>query len=249
MTNLALVLETDDFIVVNKPVGIGMHGGNVDHIDTIISIAESTLKIKRLWLVHRLDTATSGCIILGKSAESAAALSALFADKKIQKYYLALVSKKPKKKQGKIVGDMQKARNGSWKLVKEYKNPAITQFFSFPYESAYKPQDDEYNSPSRLREKLNGSLRLCMLKPHTGKTHQLRVALKSLGSPIVGDKRYKGCGADRMYLHAYALTFTFKEKLYNIRALPEEGELFNWQSIEHNFAENGQPWEQKWPKI
>ena len=46
-----------------------------------------------------------------------------------------------------------------------------------------------------------------MLKPHTGKTHQLRVAMKSLGAPILGDTRYGGEQADRTYLHAWALEF------------------------------------------
>ena len=106
---------------------------------------------------------TSGLLILALNAESAAEFFRLFAEHHIQKTYLALSNQKPKKKQGLIVGDMQKARNGAWKLCPSKENPAITRFESVSCEP---------------------NLRLFILKPQTGKTHQLRVAMKSLGSQM-----------------------------------------------------------------
>ena len=77
--------------------------------------------------------------------------SDFFSEHHIQKTYLALSNQKPKKKQGLIVGDMQKARNGAWKLCQSKENPAITRFESVSCEP---------------------NLRLFILKPQTGKTHQ-----------------------------------------------------------------------------
>jgi len=85
------------------------------------------------------------------------------------------------------------ARNGSWKLLRSVENPAVTQFFSFG---------------------LTPGLRLYLLKPHTGKTHQLRVALKSLGVPLLGDTRYGADKSDRAYLHAWQLAFELDGKSY-----------------------------------
>ena len=61
--------------------------------------------------------------------------------------------------------------------------------------------------------------------PETGKTHQLRVACKSLGSPILGDVRYGGAPADRCFLHAYQLAFCYQGQDYEIRAEPPEAEF------------------------
>ncbi|MBF7072460.1 TIGR01621 family pseudouridine synthase [Glaciecola sp. MH2013] len=228
---LELLVDTDDFVIINKPIDMPMHfeaGQNTP----VIPAVKAAFGLSKLWLVHRLDTGTSGCIMLAKSKESASALSQIFAARQIQKYYLALIDKKPKKKQGKIVGDMQKSRNGSWKLCQSKQNPALTQFFTFSY---------PVNQMT--------SLRLCILKPHSGKTHQLRVALKSLGSPILGDLRYKGRACDRMYLHAYALAFNYKGKAHSYHCLPLQGEYFEANGLQKKLIEHGEPSEQKWPRI
>ena len=68
------------------------------------------------------------------------------------------------------------------------------------------------------------SHRLFFVYPKTGKTHQIRVALKSLGAPILGDTRYGGTQADRVYLHAFRLKFHFMGKEYTAEVWPEWGE-------------------------
>ena len=128
----------------------------------MVVAAEKALQCK-LYSVHRLDKMTSGLLLLAKSPQIAAQLTALFTTHQIQKYYLAISDKKPKKKQGLIKGGMQKSRRGMWKLTKEKNNLAITQFFSYS---------------------LGNGKRLFVIKPHSGKTHQIRVALKSIGSAI-----------------------------------------------------------------
>lgn len=224
-TPIHVVFQHEHFIVINKPAGIGVHFE--DTKPGVVEIAKQQLGHDNLWLVHRLDKVTSGLLILALNADAAAQLSTLFAAKQINKYYLAISDKKPKKKQGAIIGDMEKSRNGTFKLSKTKQSPAITQFFS-------KGMDGK---------------RLFILKPATGKTHQLRVALKSLSSPILGDIQYTGSPSDRTYLHAYALSFVYEDKPIAILALPEIGEHFKSDLFIRQFKEFTHPWELSWPTL
>lgn len=258
---LKLVLDHDDFMVLNKPSGMPMHESE----DAIIRVAQRLFKHQKLWLVHRLDTDTSGCILLAKTKYAASELSKQFAEKTIQKYYIALIDSKPKKKQGTIKGDMQKARNGDWKLSTNQDNPAITQFFSFSTQNNVTSQNLLSKNQNLMLEtqinlKLDNTdeltlkskpnptpaIRVCILKPVSGKTHQIRVALKSLGSPIIGDKRYKGSVSDRLYLHSYALQFHYKKQYFNVTCLPQTGKQFN-QHLDTFLSQNSEPWVMKWP--
>ena len=208
---LDIVYQTDDFIIIYKPCGLSVHKDQSE-IGLTTLLAEQ-LGVPQVWLVHRLDKVTSGLLILALNAESAAEFFRLFAEHRIQKTYLALSNQKPKKKQGLIVGDMQKARNGAWKLCPSKENPAITRFESVSCEP---------------------NLRLFILKPQTGKTHQLRVAMKSLGSPILGDTLYgkNTENIDRTYLHAARLQFEFKGQAFDVFIPPKEGEWWHRDAVQ-----------------
>ena len=208
---LDIVYQTDDFIIIYKPCGLSVHKDQSE-IGLTTLLAEQ-LGVSQVWLVHRLDKVTSGLLILALNAESAAEFFQLFAEHRIQKTYLALSNHKPKKKQGLIVGDMQKARNGAWKLCPSKENPAITRFKSVSCEP---------------------NLRLFILKPQTGKTHQLRVAMKSLASPILGDALYgkKTEKIDRTYLHAARLQFEFKGQAFDVFTPPKEGEWWHRDAVQ-----------------
>lgn len=203
---LPICYQHRDFIIINKPAGISVHKDDAE-VGLTESVAKQ-LKVEQVWLVHRLDKITSGLLILALNKEAAVTFYHLFEQHKIQKTYWALSDHKPKKKQGRIVGDMEKSRNGAWKLCHSKINPAITQFVSHAIEP---------------------SLRHFILQPKTGKTHQLRVAMKSLGSPILGDKLYSGSEADRVYLHAYQLVFEYQNERICVQALPTSGHF--WQKI------------------
>jgi tRNA pseudouridine32 synthase/23S rRNA pseudouridine746 synthase len=258
---LKLVLDHDDFMVLNKPSGMPMHASD----NAIIPVAQSLFKHKKLWLIHRLDTDTSGCILLAKTKYAAAELAKQFAQKTVQKYYVALIDNKPKKKQGTIKGDMQKARNGDWKLSTRQDNPAVTQFFSFSIQNnllspkllsenrhialeTYTHEQPDSTAELPLKNKLNSApaIRICIIKPISGKTHQIRVALKSLSSPIIGDKRYKGSVSDRLYLHSYVIQFTYKNQFFNATCLPQTGELFA-SYLDTFLSQNSDPSAMKWP--
>ena len=215
---LDIVYQTDDFIIIYKPCGLSVHKDQSE-IGLTTLLAEQ-LGVPQVWLVHRLDKVTSGLLILALNAESAAEFFRLFSEHHIQKTYLALSNQKPKKKQGLLVGDMQKARNGAWKLCQSKENPAITRFESVSCEP---------------------NLRLSILKPQTGKTHQLRVAMKSLGSPILGDALYgkNTEKIDRTYLHAARLQFEFKGQAFDVFTPPKEGEWWHRENVQSQIQKFG----------
>lgn len=230
---LELVAEEPDFIIVNKPPDIDCMSS--DGSAGFFSLVQAQYRANHpdieLKPVHRLDKMTSGLMILAKSSSSAAKLSSLFAQHHIQKYYLALSHKKPKKKQGLISGDMVKSRRGQWKLTRTHDNPAKTRFLSTSV-----VDDKQVPTP----------LRLFLVRPFSGKTHQIRVALNSLGSAIIGDNLYGGGDSDRGYLHAYALCFELDGKTYQYLQSPQTGELFLNQPMQQVIEGYGQPWALKW---
>lgn len=199
---IRLLYEHDDFLVCDKPHGLAFHTeGDEDKLrDGFVSLLRERFGSSSLYPVHRLDKVTSGAILIAKNSEANSELSTLFQSKSVSKVYLAISDKKPKKKQGRIAGDMQKARGGSYKLCRTHTNPAITRFFAVQ-------SNDNWGF---------------WLMPETGKTHQLRVACKSLGSPICGDIRYGGSKAERCFLHAYQIGFSYKGVDYRINAEPKE---------------------------
>ncbi|MGR3808146.1 TIGR01621 family pseudouridine synthase [Pasteurella testudinis] len=206
---ISILFQHPDFIVIDKPIGISVHKDQ--QAVGLPDLVAAQIGCSQLWLVHRLDKITSGLLILARSSEAAAEFSRLFDERRIEKHYIALSKDKPKKKQGVIIGDMEKTRNGSWKLCHSKTNPAITRFTSVSCEAG---------------------LRLFHLMPKSGKTHQLRVALKSLGSPILGDQRYGGKTAlDRTYLHAYALKFDYRGETILLKQAPHDGEYFLKPSV------------------
>lgn len=206
--DLEILYQNDWFAVINKPANTSFHDEKSELSENgsqgFFNFVQQKLNCK-LWPVHRLDKLTSGLLLLAKSKAVAAEFGHLFESKSVSKYYLALSDNKPKKKQGKIIGDIVKSRGGSFKLSTANTNPSKTRFKSYAIASG---------------------LRLFVLTPLTGKTHQLRVVMRSLGSPILGDIRYKGNESDRAYLHAYQIEFMLRGETFKFNALPSQGEHF-----------------------
>lgn len=220
-----------DFLLINKHPNVSVHK---DEGETML--LQEVGKVSgdsQLFLVHRLDKMTSGLLLLARNSQAASQLSQEFARRQVEKYYLAIGAKKPKKKQGLISGDMQRSRRASWKLLPTQENPAITQFVSLP------AQPGE---------------RLFLCKPYTGKTHQIRVALKSIGSPIVGDPIYlASIGADRGYLHAFAVRFSYQGEQFSYVCDPREyaslGEKWHCPIVAQGIDCWLAPWDITWPQI
>lgn len=204
-----LIFDHPDFLVIHKYSGISVHKDEEEK--GLLSIVAEQTGNEKLYLIHRLDKMTSGLLLLGKHAEAASQLSQLFAHRQVEKYYLALCAKKPKKKQGLIVGDMEKSRRSAWKLLPSQQHPAVTQFFS---------------------HSMKEGVRAFLCKPYTGKTHQIRVALRSLGSGIIGDPIYGQVDADRGYLHALSLAFEYQGKTWRFFHWPTDGELWSETNLQ-----------------
>ena len=200
VVHVPVVFETPRLVIACKPAAVPFHntGDQASLIDILRrQRAEEGVELPIFFPVHRLDTPTSGLVVFAKDREAAGLLQRGFQNRQrdeddgvaVKKFYVALTGKKAKK-MGKVEGGMAPARNGSWKLTKtkeEGGDRAVTRFADL----------------GRAGEGAIG--RLCILRPLTGRTHQLRVALKAIGAPILGDKRYGGRHADRLYLHAAGL--------------------------------------------
>ena len=205
--HLVEVFANQQFVVMHKTAAMNFH--TEDNVPGLFEQAKAQLKLTELYPVHRLDKLTTGLVIFAKTKSCAAQFGKLFEARKIAKFYLAISDQKPKKKQGWIKGDMAKARRGAYKLLRTMENPAVTRFISCVVDA--------------------GS-RLFLVRPHSGKTHQIRVALKSIGSPILGDELYYPDSqlkvVDRGYLHAYALRFSLDGESFEFLATPTTGNLF-----------------------
>ena len=129
-----VLASTDNYLVVHKEPGISFHSkGNTKGILQIIRQMEIEQKIQsgpRLFPVHRLDRISSGILLFARGRKNANLLSNEFRHNRVDKYYVALSNRTPKKKQGHITGDMIKGRRGTWILTRNHKNPAITRFKS-----------------------------------------------------------------------------------------------------------------------
>lgn len=208
------------FLVVHKPAGVHFH--SQDGQAGLVAQLEAQQGDK-LYPVHRLDTPTSGLLLLARTPESARVLTEAFTAHSVEKRYLALSDQKPKKKQGRVKGGMAKARRGAWKLIRDNTNLADTQFVS---------------------QSVSPGLRAYLLRPRSGRTHQIRVALKSLGAPILGDSLYGGNEADRLYLHALALSFALDGQHYDYWLPPTVGDAFVSPALTQQLAD----WQQNPPR-
>ncbi len=179
----SIIYEDDNVLVINKPKGLlSMAKGEYTE--------EPTLEDFGL-LVHRLDRDTSGVVILAKNEATQKYLRNQFQERKTHKTYYAITCGIPKLKEAKI--DLPIARN--------LKHPT-----TFMVDPKGKPAETYYKVLEENKEK---NLALIELKPISGRTHQLRVHLKYIGCPILGDRVYnKEQLADRLYLHAGSLEIT-----------------------------------------
>jgi tRNA pseudouridine32 synthase/23S rRNA pseudouridine746 synthase len=213
--HIPIIYESKDFLAINKPSGIPHHS-TTDELGIVALIRlqyNQEHPTTRLYSVHRLDRVTSGILLLAKTPEAVRELTRLFREKKIVKYYTALsYHKATQKKQGWIQGGMERGRRKSWMLVRENTtNFAQTRFFSAGLGQLSASDGLAPLSLSNSKETAPLAPRtLLLLRPYTGKTHQLRVAAKSVGLPLAGDPVYKdrydsSATLDRTYLHATAL--------------------------------------------
>lgn len=190
---LPILWEDRHFFVINKPAGLAAHPGPRvrDSVETRL------LPQKRggPWLVHRLDTDTSGCLLVARRKSALIAAQNAFAEHRTIKRYWALVAGCPTERTGTLTTLLRRvtsARQG-WKMLSEPVNgtPSQTTKDSRPARTSWRVLAS------------NGTVSLLELTLHTGRTHQARIHCAALRTPIIGDTLYGG-PSDRKGLHLLA---------------------------------------------
>lgn len=169
--------EDDDIYVFNKPHGLAVQGGSgtVRHLDGLLkNLPNKQGEAPRL--VHRLDRDTSGCLVVAKTAAAATHFGAVFRSRSARKIYWAIVAGNPTPRQGEISCFLAKQSTEDGEQMVVVRNGAPGAVHSSSYYSTT-------DTASRR-------FAWVTLKPVTGRTHQLRVHMAQLGTPIIGDPRY-----------------------------------------------------------
>ena len=193
-----IVYEDSDIAVINKQAGLVVHPAHGHYSGTLVNAILYHIKDLsgingeiRPGIVHRLDKDTSGLIVIAKNDKVHTTLTEMFQEKKIRKTYLAILKGKLNKSEGKIVTQIGRDKNDRKKMtviddVTKGKN-AITN----------------YKVVSQ-----NNLFTLVKVNIETGRTHQIRVHMRHLGYPILGDSVYgRKDNEKRQMLHAYKLEF------------------------------------------
>ena len=203
-----VLLEDEDLLIVDKPSGVAVHGGSGISSGVIEQLRIARPGLRFLELVHRLDRATSGVLILAKKRTALTGLHAQLREGAVRKHYLALVL-------------------GEWKDAKRNVKAALHKYVSASGERRVVVDDEgqQAHTVFRLVRNLPGySLLDAELK--TGRTHQIRVHLAHVGYPIAGDdkygdfdanKRLAKLGLKRMFLHAASLEFNHPRSAQVVR--------------------------------
>jgi 23S rRNA pseudouridine1911/1915/1917 synthase len=213
---LPVLYEDNHLLVINKPAGVLVQGDATGDIP-LVEIAKEYIGKKFnkpgdvfLGVVHRLDRPVSGVVVFARTSKALERMNALFRDRETQKTYWALVHAKPARNEGTLV---------HW-LVKDEKKNKTTAY----------SRENPNGSRSELKYKViankNGYY-LVEVNPITGRPHQIRVQLASMGCPIVGDVKYGSVISSpdgSIGLHARKLSFIHpvkKEPLVISAKLPQ----------------------------
>ena len=195
---LDIIFENDDLIVVNKPAGMVVHPAAGHYSGTLVNAVlgydpdlEGIGGEERPGLVHRLDKETSGLIILAKNERAHNWLQDQFRLRKVEKTYLALVDGKPPTPAGRVEAPIGR-------------DPSHRKKMAIVSPGKGREAVSEYKTLESFKNHT-----LLEFRPHTGRTHQIRLHCQFLGSPIVGDsvygKRTVTATIDRHFLHAAKL--------------------------------------------
>ncbi len=227
MFDLDILYEDDNILAINKPAGVLVHpvnsrGGEDTIVDWLKLNRPQVLGVGdnpgiRPRNLHRHDSDTSGVLVIAKTQEYLEYLKSLFQDRGLNKTYLAMVHGRVPK--GGVIDKPIGLRNGSIKrTVTSAKARMIKEAMT-----EYKVKG--YTKLATLQRPQECTV--LEVTPHTGRTHQIRVHMASIGHPVVGDPIYGGKHKDkvgRLYLHAYSLELPLApgKRIKIVADLPDE---------------------------
>ena len=214
-----LIYADDDIIVVSKPAGMPVHEAKhstdrtlvdwllerfpeIESVGDVPADEAKAIHLYRPGIVHRLDKLTSGVMVVARNQESFLRLKELFQSRAVVKVYLALVCGRLKERRGTITGALGRLASSPTKMGILGARGGIRM----PKEAVTEYAVLEQFSAAALLE----------VRPRTGRMHQIRVHLASIGHPVAGDVVYGGtkvCFKElgRQFLHAATLSFAFRE--------------------------------------
>jgi len=223
-----IIYEDKDILVINKPSGLSVHPSlnNPDEITLVNGLISYLPSIKRVGedilrpgIVHRLDKETSGILLVAKNNKSFYELKQQFQNHDIKKTYLALVYGQVKQGKGEIDLAIGRSVNNPLKQAVSRPKSRIKKL---------RPAITEYKVIKKYDK-----FTLLEVNPKTGRTHQIRVHLSSIGHPIVGDTKYgfkkqkMPINLKRHFLHAYVLEFSLNGKKFKFETdLPKDLQRF-----------------------
>ena len=194
----AVLYRDDEVLAINKPAGLAVQGGTgtIVHVDALLDALTFDAK-ERPRLVHRLDKDTSGVLLLARTAAAARWLTAAFRAKDAEKLYWAITAGIPKPREGRIdlpIAKLPGRRGEKMDIDEEEGKRSITDFM--------------------VVEAVGKQAAFVAMRPVTGRTHQLRVHMQAIGTPIQGDGKYGGQAAllagdglsRKLHLHARQIT-------------------------------------------
>ena len=205
-TDLDIIYEDDNIILINKKVGVLCHPDGKDYIDNIVARLKRYLYDKKEWdpetstftpsLANRIDRNTGGIVIGAKNSQALKIMNDKIKAREIEKYYLTVVHGKMSKKSELLSAYLTKNEKKNMVTVTDYQAPnskkIITEYTVLEY----------YPDASLLEVKL-----------HTGRTHQIRAHLAHIGHPLYGDGKYGNeKGRYRQALYSYKLHFNFSDE-------------------------------------
>ncbi len=228
MQPLKVLFEDNHLIVVNKYPGQLVQGDKTgdaplgDQIKEYIKVKYNKPGEVFLGVVHRIDRPVSGLVIFARTSKALARMNELFREKKVQKTYWAVVKNKPPDENGTLIHFLKKdeAKNKS----KAYENEVKGSLRSWLDYKVLGKSDNYY---------------LLEINPHTGRHHQIRVQLASMGCPIKGDIKY---GFDRtnedgsIHLHARSVQFIHPVKGEMIQLTAPAPQEVIWNFFESNLS-------------
>lgn len=211
-----ILFENEEFMVINKPSGIAVHGGSGLKSGLIETLRALNPTLTHLELAHRLDRETSGVLVCAKKRQALRLIHQALREKNVTKRYYALLSGRWKSKKRQRVVEVPLKKNqtiSGERMVRAH------------------PEGDASKTTFRL---VKNYFNCCLVEvlPETGRTHQIRVHAKHIEHAILGDekygskelnKRFKQVGLNRLFLHATSLSFTYSGQTLRFSAnLPEE---------------------------